>query len=326
MIMVVGGAGYIGSHMVKALLNHGTPVLILDNLSKGNRDLLAGGTFKNGDIGDSALLHDIFSNNDIDAVMHFAAHSIVPESVRYPLEFYENNVAKTATLLRAMVDHGIKYFIFSSSAAVYGEPSEIPIKEEQACQPSNPYGRTKWMIEQVLKDSDSAYGLKYVSLRYFNAAGADASGTIGERHDPETHLIPLTLRAALGEIDQIKIFGVDYPTPDGTCIRDYIHVSDLIEAHLLALEMLLGGSKSTVYNLGNSTGYSVRDVIKVAQRVTKRDIPVVEDGRRPGDPPVLIANSDRIRRELGWKPMYEDLEDIIRTAWIWQQNDRKRRK
>ena len=325
-ILVVGGAGYIGSHMVKALFDHGARVLTLDNLSRGNSDLLPGGEFRNGDLGDVALLNDIFSNNEINAVMHFAAHSIVPESMRYPLEYYENNVAKTVRLVRTMVDHGVKYFIFSSSAAVYGEPSEVPIKEEHACQPTNPYGMTKWMIEQVLKDCDFAYGLKYVSLRYFNAAGADHSGIIGERHSPETHLIPLVLKAALGEISQIKIFGTDYPTSDGTCIRDYIHVNDLIQAHLLALGMLIGGGKSTIYNLGNSRGHSVRDVINVAQRITKRDFPVVEEVRRPGDPAVLIANSDRIRKELGWEPMYEDLENIIRTAWTWHQNDAKKGK
>lgn len=325
-ILVVGGAGYIGSHMVKALLDHGARVLTLDNLSRGNSDLLPGGEFRNGDLGDAALLDDIFSNNNVDAVMHFAAHSIVPESVRNPLEYYENNVAKTIRLLRAMVEHGINHFIFSSSAAVYGEPVKVPIEEEHPCQPSNPYGMSKWMVEQVLKDCDSAYGLKYVSLRYFNAAGADNLGAIGERHNPETHLIPLVLKAALGEINQIKIYGTDYSTLDGTCIRDYIHVSDLIQAHLLALEMLLDGAESAIYNLGNSKGYSVRDVIKVAQRVTKRDIPAVEEGRRPGDPPVLIANSGKIHRELGWNPMYEDLEDIIRTAWIWHQNDEMRGK
>jgi UDP-glucose 4-epimerase len=324
-ILVVGGAGYIGSHMVKALLDHGAGVLTLDNLSRGNRDLLPGGRLINGDLGDAVLLDEIFSNNNVDAVMHFGAHSIVPESVRYPLEYYENNVAKTIRLLHAMVDHGVKHFIFSSSAAVYGEPVKVPIEEEHLCQPTNPYGATKWMVEQVLKDCDSAYGLKYVSLRYFNAAGADKSGSIGERHYPETHLIPLVLKTALGEIDQIEIYGTDYPTTDGTCIRDYIHVSDLIQAHFLALEMLLDGSESAVYNMGNCRGYSVRDVINTAQSVTGSHIPVVEKGRRPGDPAVLIANSDRIRRELGWKPMYEDLEDIIRTAWIWHQNDAKRR-
>jgi UDP-glucose 4-epimerase len=325
-ILVVGGAGYIGSHMVKALLDRKVHVLILDNLSRGNSDLLPGGDFINGDLGDVALLDDIFSNNDIGAVMHFAAHSVVPESVRYPLEYYDNNVAKTIRLLRAMVDHGIRYFIFSSSAAVYGEPVKVPIGEEHPCQPSNPYGTSKWMIEQILIDCEAAYGLKYVSLRYFNAAGADSTGTIGERHEPETHLIPLVLKAALGEINQIKIYGADYPTSDGTCIRDYIHVSDLVQAHLLALEMLLDGGESALYNLGNSKGYSVRDVINTGQRVTGRYIPVVEGERRPGDPAVLVANSEKIRRELGWKPIYEDLEAIIRTAWIWHQKDVKNRK
>ena len=326
MTLVLGGAGYIGTHMVKKLLEHKVTVLTLDNLSRGNRDLLPGGTFEKGDLGNAALLDDIFSNNNIHAVMHFAAHSIVPQSIRHPLEYYENNVAKTIRLLHAMVDHGIKYFIFSSSAAVYGEPSEIPIKEGHACQPSNPYGTSKWMVEQVLKDCEATYGLKYVSLRYFYAAGADSSGTIGEHHSPETHLIPSILKVALGERSELKVFGTDYPTPDGTCIRDYVHVSDLIQAHLLALEMLLDGGESNTYNLGNSNGYSVRDVIKVAQRVVNRDIPVAEEGRRAGDPPVLVANSDKIRRELNWRPMYEDLERIIRTAWNWHQNDAARRR
>jgi len=326
MILVVGGAGYIGSHMVKALLDHGARVVTLDDLSRGNSDLLPGGEFRKGDLGNLQILEDIFSQNNVDAVMHFAAHSIVPESMKYPLKYYENNVAKTIILLQAMAQHGIKYFIFSSSAAVYGEPSTVPIKETHACQPINPYGMGKRMIEQVLKDSDATYGLKYVSLRYFNAAGADNSGMIGERHSPETHLIPLVLKAALGEIDQIKIFGTDYPTPDGTCIRDYIHVSDLIQAHLLALEMLLGGGESAVYNLGNCRGYSVRDVINTGQLVTGRHIPIVEGERRPGDPAVLVANSDKIRSELGWEPMYGDLEDMVRTAWIWHQYDGKRRK
>ena len=324
MILVVGGAGYIGSHMVKDLLRANHEVLTLDDLSKGHRDLVCGGTFIKGGVGDAALLDGIFSTYPIDAVMHFAAYSIVGESVENPLDYYRNNVSATAELLNAMVSHGVKRFIFSSTAALYGEPSEVPIKEDHPCDPTNPYGATKLAVERMLQDCDSAYGLKYISLRYFNASGADVSGAIGERHEPETHLIPLLLKVALSERACVKVFGKDYPTADGTCIRDYIHVSDLTHAHLLALEALLAGGESAVYNLGNSRGYSVREVIEVARKVTGHPIPSTDADRRPGDPAVLIAGSDRIRQELGWQARYEDLETIIKTAWIWHKNDAKR--
>ena len=320
-IMVVGGAGYVGSHMVKDLLQANYNVITLDNLSTGHRDLLLGCKLIEGNLGDTTLLNRIFSDHRIDVVMHFAAYSIVGESVKNPVEYYRNNVANTIELLDAMVQHNVKRFIFSSSAAVYGEPREVPIKEEHPLRPTNPYGATKVAIEKMLSDFDSAYGLKYVSLRYFNAAGADASGKIGERHDPETHLIPLILKVAMGERNSIKIFGTDYTTRDGTCIRDYIHVSDLTQAHFLAVEKLIAGGESAIYNLGNNRGYSVREVIDRAAKVTEKPIPAIEDGRRSGDPAVLIANSDKIRKELGWEPRFEDLETILRTAWLWHQND-----
>ncbi len=320
-ILVVGGAGYIGSHMVKELLKAGYGVITLDNFSTGHRELLPGGQFFEGDLGDAKLLDKIFSKHQISAVMHFAAFSLVGESMQNPLAYYRNNIAGTIELLAAMVSHNVKYFIFSSSAAVYGEPVEIPITEDHPCNPTNPYGVTKVAVERLLHDCDMAYGLKYVSLRYFNAAGADESGEIGERHEPETHLIPLILKAAEGEREDIKIFGTDYPTHDGTCVRDYIHVSDLVQAHLLALEALLSGEKSSVYNLGNSKGYSVHEVIELAGKVTGKAIRTVEVERRPGDPAELVAASGKIRQDLGWKPKFEDLETIIKTAWNWHQRE-----
>jgi len=325
-ILVVGGAGYIGSHMVKDLLRNGYFVITLDDLSKGHRELLPGGLFIEGSLGDIVLLDKIFSDYRIEAVMHFAAYSLVGESVGNPLDYYRNNLARTVELLNAMVRHNVKRFIFSSTAAVYGEPIEVPITEDHPCNPTNPYGVTKIAVERMLQDCDSAYGLKYVSLRYFNAAGADASGEIGERHEPETHLIPLILKVATGELESIKIFGTDYPTPDATCIRDYIHVSDLTRAHMLALEALLAKEESSVYNLGNSKGYSVREVIELAKKVTSQPIPAIETNRRRGDPAVLIASSDKIRKALGWEPQYEDLETIIKSAWVWHQREVRRRR
>ena len=321
-ILVVGGAGYIGSHMVKDLLRAGYEVVIIDNLSTGHRELLPGGIFFEGNLGDGKLLDRIFSEYQISAVMHFAAFSLVGDSMQDPLAYYRNNIAGTIELLAAMVRHNVKYFIFSSSAAVYGEPVEIPIKEDHPCNPTNPYGATKVAVEKLLNDCDYAYGLKSVSLRYFNAAGADESGEIGELHEPETHLIPLVLKVASGEKKNIKIFGTDYPTYDGTCIRDYIHVNDLAQAHLLAFEALLSGKESSVYNLGNSKGYSVREVIELSEKITEKTIWTVEVERRPGDPAELIAGSDKIREELGWKPGYEDLETIITTAWNWHTTEK----
>jgi len=320
-ILVVGGAGYIGSHMVKDLLDAGYHVITLDDLSTGHRELVVGGEFIEGGLGDRVLLDKLFSTHKISAVMHFAAFSLVGESVEQPLKYYRNNMAATAELLESMIRHSVKRFIFSSTAAVYGEPVDIPITESHPCIPTNPYGESKIAVERMLKDCDSAYGLKYISLRYFNAAGADKSAKIGERHRNETHLIPLVLEVALGRRENIKIFGTDYPTSDGTCIRDYIHVSDLSGAHLLALEFLLSGGDSDVYNLGNNRGFSVREVIELARKVTGKTIPAIETDKRPGDPAILIASSEKIKENLGWKPEYEDLETIIQTAWKWHQKE-----
>jgi len=320
-ILVVGGAGYIGSHMVKDLLDTGYGVITLDDLSTGHRELVTGGEFIEGGLGDRVLLDNLFSSHTISAVMHFAAFSLVGESVENPLKYYRNNMAATAELLDSMIRHDVKRFIFSSTAAVYGEPVDIPITEAHPCNPTNPYGASKIAVERMLKDCDSAYGLKYISLRYFNASGADESGNIGERHHNETHLIPLILEVATGRRENIKIFGTHYPTPDGTCIRDYIHVSDLTRAHLLALETLMSGGDSAVYNLGNNRGYSVREVIELARKVTGKPIPAIEADKRPGDPAVLIASSDKIKEALGWKPQYEDLETIIKTAWVWHRKE-----
>jgi UDP-glucose 4-epimerase len=320
-VLVVGGAGYIGSHMVKDLLDTGYGVITLDDLSTGHRELVPGGEFIEGGLADQVLLEKLFSTHKISAVMHFAAFSLVGESVEKPLKYYRNNMAATTELLDSMIRHNVKRFIFSSTAAVYGEPVETPIAESHPCNPTNPYGASKIAVERMLKDCDLAYGLKYISLRYFNASGADESGKIGERHHNETHLIPLILEVATGRRENIKIFGANYPTPDGTCIRDYIHVSDLTRAHLLALKALLSGGDSAVYNLGNNRGYSVREVIELARKITGKPIPAIEADKRPGDPAVLIASSDKIKKALGWKPEYEDLETIIKTAWVWHQRE-----
>lgn len=318
-ILVVGGAGYIGSHMVRQLLDARYEVVILDNLSTGSRRLVHGGEFVQGSLGDAGLLERLFSEHAFDAVMHFAAFSQVGESMNQPLKYYRNNLAETVALLEAMVGHGVKRFIFSSTAAVYGEPVEVPITEAHPCRPTNPYGNSKLAVERLLEDCDAAYGLRYTALRYFNAAGADESGKIGELHVPETHLIPIILKAAAGRIEQIQVFGTDYPTPDGTCIRDYVHVNDLAQAHLLALDALLGRGKSAIYNLGSSHGFSVKEVIGKAQAVTGKRIPVRQAPRRSGDPAILVASSEKIKRELGWKPVYENLEAIIRSAWQWHR-------
>ena len=323
-VLVVGGAGYIGTHMVNELLKAKINVISLDNLSTGHRGLLPGGLFIEGRLGDAKLLEKIFSTHHIDAVMHFAAYSLVSESVANPLKYYRNNLAETTELLDAMRRHNVNRFIFSSTAAVYGEPIEVPISEDHPCAPTNPYGATKLAVERMLQDCDTAHNLKFIALRYFNAAGADESGKLGERHEPETHLIPCILKVAAGELEHIKIFGNNYPTPDGTCIRDYIHVSDLAQAHILALEALLSGKDSRIYNLGNSTGYSVREVIEVARKITGQQILVVESNPRPGDPAILIADSAKIRTELGWKPKYEHLETMIQSAYDWHKFDSAR--
>ena len=320
-ILVVGGAGYIGSHMVLDLQRAGYPVVTLDNLSRGHRELVPGGDFVEGDLGNPADLDAVFTRYPVKAVMHFAAWSLVGESVEQPLAYYRNNVANTLTLLEAMQRHGINHFIFSSTAAVYGEPEKTPITEDHPCAPTNPYGATKFAVERLLQDVSHASNMTFCALRYFNAAGADAAGDIGERHQPETHLIPLILQVATGEREAIRIFGEDYPTPDGTCLRDYVHVTDLTQAHLLALESLLRGGSNAIYNLGNSTGYSVRQVIDVAREVTGHPIPAIVSERRAGDPAILIADSSRIRTNLGWQPQYESLEEIIQTAWAWHRKE-----
>ena len=320
-LLVVGGAGYIGSHMVLDLLRADYSVVTLDNLSRGHRDLLPGGDFFQGDLGNPADLDTVFSKHSIQAVMHFAAFSLVGESVEKPLLYYRNNVANTITLLEAMQRHGIRHFIFSSTAAVYGEPRQTPITEDHPCSPTNPYGASKLAVERLLHDTANATGMSFCILRYFNAAGADASGNIGERHQPESHLIPLVLQVATGERRSISLFGEDYPTPDGTCLRDYVHVSDLTRAHLLALEALLKGGGNAIYNLGNSTGYSVKQVIDTAREITAHPIPAVTAERRAGDPAILIADSSHIREQLGWRPEYESLEAIIRSAWVWHQKE-----
>lgn len=317
-VLVVGGAGYIGSHMVKMLLAQGHEVITFDNLSSGYRDAVVGGSFVQADLADKAALDEVFVKYAPDAVMHFASYIQVGESVRHPDKYYLNNFTNTMNLLDAMVKHGVNYFIFSSTAAVFGEPEYVPIDEAHAKNPLNPYGRSKLMVEQALGDYERAYGIKSVCLRYFNAAGADPEGQLGERHEPETHLIPLVLQAISGRRDNITVFGRDYDTPDGTCIRDYIHIVDLCSAHLLALQKLMETNTSRRYNLGNGNGFSVQEVIAAAQKVTGKPINVAEGERREGDPARLVADASLARSELGWKPVYADLETIIQHAWQWE--------
>ncbi|SKA73832.1 UDP-galactose 4-epimerase [Clostridium sp. USBA 49] len=319
-ILVCGGAGYIGSHMVAALLEKGKEVVILDNFQKGHKDAVLGGKIYEGDLRDRKILDKVFTENKIDAVIDFAADSLVGESVVEPLKYFENNVSGTLSLLRAMKDYDVKYIVFSSTAATYGEPENIPILENDKTFPTNPYGESKLTVEKILKWCDNAYGIKYTALRYFNAAGAHESGKIGEDHKPETHLIPLILETALGKREKIMIFGDDYKTEDGTCIRDYIHVMDLASAHLLALDRLIKGGESRIYNLGNGKGFSVKDVIETARRVTGREIKAEVAPRRAGDPAILIASSQKAIDELGWEPKFNSLETIIETAWKWHVN------
>lgn len=317
-VLVVGGAGYIGSHMVKRLGQMGCQVTTLDDLSSGHRDAVLNGDFVQGSIADADLL-DRLLGRGFDAVMHFASFIQVGESVQEPAKYYQNNVVNTLNLLEAMRAHGIQKFIFSSTAATFGEPQYTPIDERHRQQPINPYGRSKRMIEEVLADYDAAYGLKSVCLRYFNAAGADPEGQLGERHEPETHLIPLVLQAASGRRPHISVFGRDYDTPDGTCIRDYVHIADLCEAHWLALQSLMNGGSSQAYNLGNGHGFSVQEVINTAEAVTGRKIQVMNAPRREGDPARLVADSTLVRNALGWQPKYADLATIIEHAWAWEK-------
>jgi UDP-glucose 4-epimerase len=321
-ILVTGGAGYIGSHAVKALQQANYGVIVLDNLVYGHRDIveeILKVELVVGDIGDRALLDQLFASHDIAAVMHFSAYAYVGESVTDPAKYYRNNVVNTLTLLEAMMAASVKKLVFSSTCATYGIPKTVPIPEEHPQDPINPYGASKLMVEKILADFDAAYDLKSVCFRYFNAAGADPDGLLGEDHDPETHLIPLVLMAALGKRESISIFGTDYPTPDGTCIRDYIHVSDLAEAHILGLEYLLKGGKTNAFNLGNDKGFSVKEVIDAAREITGREIKVEECDRRLGDPPALIGSSGKARTILGWQPRYSDIKDIVSHAWQWHQ-------
>lgn len=322
-ILVAGGAGYIGSHVALDLSRRGHQPVVLDNLVKGHRAAVLGGKFIQGDIGDAALVQNILSTERIDAVVHLCAFSLVGESVTNPSAYFQNNIGKGLAFLDALVAANVKKIVFSSTAAVFGIPEQTPIPEDHPKNPINPYGFSKMTFEGIMQAYDTAYGLKYVSLRYFNAAGADPEGRIGEAHNPESHLIPIVLQTALGTRPHIEVYGVDYPTPDGTCVRDYIHVNDLSQAHVLALQALGDGAASTIYNLGNGLGYSNREVIEVARKVTGRDIPVKEGPRRPGDPAVLVASSERIQKELGWKPEFPELEQIVSTAWKWHQGHPK---
>jgi len=295
-------------------------VVVLDDLSAGFRDSLLGGDLVVGDCSDRVVLDDLFSSRKFDGVLHFASLIQVGESVVDPAKYYQSNVAKTLALLDAMKDHGAGPLIFSSTAAVFGEPVRVPIDETHPCQPMNPYGMSKYMVEAMLRDFDRAYGLRSVALRYFNAAGADPEGRIGERHDPETHLIPLALQAVLGRRPALKVFGRDYDTPDGTCVRDYIHVDDLADAHLLALQYLWAGGGSTAFNLGNSAGFSVQEVLDAATRVTGRPVPAEDAPRREGDPARLVADASLARAVLGWQPQHAELETIVSHAWQWELN------
>lgn len=319
-ILVCGGAGYIGSHMVAELLEKGEDVVIIDNFQKGHRDAILGGKVYEGDLRDKKILDKVFSENSIEAVIDFAADSLVGESVIEPLKYFNNNVGGTINLLEAMRDYNVKNIVFSSTAATYGEPDRVPIEEEDKTFPTNPYGESKLTIEKILKWCDKAYGIKYTALRYFNAAGAHVSGKIGEDHKPESHLIPIILQVALGQRDKIMIYGDDYSTEDGTCIRDYIHVTDLANAHLLAVNRLKNGGQSIICNLGNGTGFSVKQVIEVCRKVTGCNIEAEVASRREGDPAILIASSDKAKKQLGWNPKYNSIETIIETAWNWHKN------
>ena len=320
-ILVLGGAGYIGSHTVYALCEAGREVVVVDNLETGHAEAVhPDAKFDKGDISDKPFLNDVFQKENIEAVIHFAAYSLVGESVENPLKYYENNLSKTRDMLEVMVANGVDKFVFSSTAATYGEPERVPILENDRTEPTNPYGETKLAMEKMFKWTGNATGLRYVSLRYFNACGAHVSGNIGEAHNPESHLIPLILQVPNGQREFISIFGNDYPTPDGTCIRDYIHVTDLADAHILAVDYLLKGGQSDIFNLGNGVGFSVREVIETARKVTGHHIPAKEVARRAGDPAQLIASSEKAKKVLGWNPQHDSLEEIISTAWNWHKN------
>lgn len=318
-ILVTGGAGYIGSHVVKELLRQSYNPIVFDNLQTGHRKTIKNALFIEGDLSDQEKLKETFLTYTIDAVMHFAANSLVGESVLNPLKYFNNNVKNSIKLIEIIEEFKIDKFVFSSSAAVYGEPQKIPITEDHSCSPTNPYGETKWIFERVLQAYREAGILNFISLRYFNAAGADPEGELGEDHSPESHLIPLVIKAAL-EGTSVPVYGTDYDTPDGTCIRDYIHVTDLANAHILALRKLEQKNFSGIYNMGNGNGYSVREVIETVKHVTGRKVTGIESPRRPGDPARLVASSEKIREEFGWTPEYPDLETIVETAWKWHRN------
>ena len=323
-IMVLGGAGYIGSHTVYALIEQGMDVVVVDNLETGHIEAVhKNARFYQGDIRNREFIDSVFDREHIDAVIHFAANSLVGESMTDPLKYYDNNVNGTKVLLQSMVAHNIKKIVFSSTAATYGEPDRVPILETDRTEPTNTYGETKLSMEKMFKWTDVAYGVKYVSLRYFNACGAHESGQIGEAHSPETHLIPLVLQVPLGQREAINIYGDDYPTEDGTCIRDYIHVTDLAQAHILAVEYLMKGNDSNVFNLGNGVGFSVKEVVEVARKVTGHAIPAVITERRAGDPARLIASSEKAREVLNWNPQHAELEEIISSAWKWHSTHPK---
>lgn len=319
-ILVTGGAGYIGSHTVKYLLENNHDVVVVDNLQSGNQKAVEPQNLIQLDIRDQYSLEKVFQRFKINAVIHFAAASLVGESMKRPFEYYNNNVYGTMCLLKVMKDNKVNKIVFSSSAAVYGEPKRIPILEDDETNPTNAYGETKLVMERMMKWFGQAYGIKYVSLRYFNAAGAHESGKMGECHNPETHLIPIILQVPLGRRDRVYIFGGDYPTRDGTCIRDYVHVMDLASAHYLSLEYLQKGNDSDIFNLGNENGYSVKEVIETARKITGHKIPAVVQKRRPGDPAVLVASSEKAKKVLGWKPQFNSLEKIVFDAWTWHKN------
>ncbi|MBN1826111.1 MAG: UDP-glucose 4-epimerase GalE [Candidatus Eisenbacteria bacterium] len=319
-ILVTGGAGYIGSHTVKELVRAGHKPVVLDDLSEGHRPAVRGAPLHVFSLADRERLAALFEAERFEAVVHFAAHCYVGESMEDPLKYWRNNTANALNLLEATVAAGVRAFVFSSTCATYGEPERIPLTEDHPQNPVNVYGETKLAVERMLRSADRAYGLRYAALRYFNAAGADPEGELGEDHDPETHLIPLVLQVALGKRPEIRVFGDDYETPDGTCIRDYIHVVDLAQAHILALRHLAGGGGSLAVNVGTGRGYSVREVIECARGVSGHPIPAVVDQRRPGDPARLVAGNDMVRRLLGWAPRYPDLEDVVSSAWNWHRD------
>ena len=317
-ILVTGGAGYIGSHMVRMLSELGHAVVTFDDLSAGFSDAVLGGEFVQGSLHDKAALKTLFGAHQLDAVVHFAGSIAVGESVRDPARYYQNNLTGTLNLFDAVREHGVNKVVFSSTAAIFGVPQYVPIDEQHPQVPINLCGMTKWVTEQILRDYDAAYGFRSVALRYFNAAGAAPDAALGERHDPETHLIPLALRVAKGALPELTVFGTDYDTPDGSCIRDYIHIVDLCDAHVLALQHLIAGGESRAYNLGNGQGYSVREVIQVAERVSGKPVPVQYGPRRAGDPPRLVADASQIRKDWGWTPRFGALEQIIEHAWQWE--------